>query len=282
MNPQVEAISLPVTPHAQIEENMQRKVEWGLLSALWRRDLMRFRKEKSRWIGVVAQPLLFWVFIGLGMTESFQLNQTSEVTYLEFFFPGTLVMCILFTSIFASMSLIEDKQTGFVRLALAAPGSYLSLVAGKVLGVTTIALIQASLYLAFAPLAGFSLLSIAWHQLVPTLILGCIGLSAINITMAWVLNSTHAYHGIMSVLLIPLWILSGSMFPIKAEKFQVLFFLNPMASLTENVRMSLGGKTTQLAAHSFSQNIVFLTAFALVGLATATYVIRRTKNKGAA
>ena len=116
-------------------------IELGLIRALWQRDLIRLMRERSRWLGVVLQPLLFWVLIGSGMGQTFAIAG-SEVDYLAFFFPGILVMIMLFTTIFASMAIIEDRQQGFLQQVIVAPGSRLALVLGKIAGVTTVACVQ--------------------------------------------------------------------------------------------------------------------------------------------
>src|SRR6266545_7632391 len=114
---------------------------------LWRRDLMRFAREKSRVVGALVQPLIFWLVIGSGMAKTFRLPGAQSVGYLEYFFPGVILMVVLFTSIFATMSLIEDRHQGFLQAVLVGPGSRVALVLGKCLGATTIAVLQATMFL---------------------------------------------------------------------------------------------------------------------------------------
>ncbi len=130
--------------------------------AVYFRDLLRFRKDSSRWIGVVAQPLLFWFVIGSGMTASLSMTQLS-VPYVQYFFPGSLILCILFTAIFASISIIEDKRAGFLRSVLVAPNSRTQLVLGKLASVVTLCLIQSLIFVLVAPLAHYSLPQVAWE-----------------------------------------------------------------------------------------------------------------------
>ena len=95
--------------------------EAGLITALWTRDMLRLKKERSRWLGVVAQPLMFWFFIGSGMVDKMAIEGASG-DYLTYFFPGIIVMTILFTTIFATMSVIEDRQRDSCRASLWALG----------------------------------------------------------------------------------------------------------------------------------------------------------------
>src|SRR6266542_2021345 len=115
---------------------------WLPVQTLWWRELVRFWRTKSRVLGVVASPLIFWLVIGFGSGR------------LAFYFPGTLVLTILFSAIFSTISIIEDRREGFLLSMLVSPASRTSMVLGKILGAATLAWIQGLIFLAFAPLAG--------------------------------------------------------------------------------------------------------------------------------
>ena len=249
--------------------------EFGLISALWIRDMLRLKKERSRWIGVVAQPLLFWLFIGSGMVQQMQI-EGSDSDYLAFFFPGIIVMTILFTSIFATMSVIEDRQTGFLQGILVGPGSRPGMVSGKLLGVTTLALLQCVLLFAFSPIAGFSFSRVAWGPLFLCATLSSLTLSSMNFAVAWVLNSTQAYHGFMSVLLLPLWVMSGAMYPHPGEGWlQWVMNCNPMTYAVDGMRAALSGGAVLPGAFSLEFCHLALTGFLLVFFAIALRVTRK-------
>src|SRR6202142_15325 len=112
---------------------------------LWQRELVRFWRQKSRVLGVVASPLVFWLLIGYGSGD------------LARFFAGALVLTVLFSAIFSTISIIEDRREGFLLSMLVSPAPRTSLVFGKILGSATLAWIQGLIFLAFAPLAGVSL-----------------------------------------------------------------------------------------------------------------------------
>lgn len=248
--------------------------ELGTIVALWRRDLLRLVRERSRWIGVVLQPLLFWIVIGSGMDGVFQLPGAEGTSYRAWFFPGILVMIVLFTTIFATMSVIEDRQSGFLQQVLVAPGSRMALVLGKVAGVTTMALIQAALFLPVAPLAGFPLSGIAWAPLLAVVVLSCVGLTAINLSMAWVLGSAQGYHAIMSVVLIPLWILSGAMFPSDGSWIGAVMAANPLAYAVDGVRASLTDGPVP-GGMGVGTDLLVLAGVAVAALALAARVCSR-------
>jgi len=125
---------------------------------LWWREIVRFYRQKSRVVGVLASPLLFWVVIGSGFGTSFRSGAgQGQQNYLDYFYPGALIMIVLFTSIFAMMSLIEDRKEGFLLSVMVAPVPRSAIVLGKVLGGTTLSAIQGMIFLIFAPFAGIHL-----------------------------------------------------------------------------------------------------------------------------
>src|SRR5215472_1367997 len=106
---------------------------------LWWRELVRFYRQRSRVIGVIASPLLFWVVIGSGFGTSFRSGSAAgQQHYLDYFYPGVLIMIVLFTSIFTMMSVIEDRKEGFLLSVMVAPVPRSAIVLGKVLGGTTL------------------------------------------------------------------------------------------------------------------------------------------------
>src|SRR5712675_2578454 len=125
---------------------------------LWWREVVRFYRQRARVAGVILSPLLFWIVIGSGFGTSFRSGESAgQQHYLDYFFPGALVMIILFTSIFTMMSVIEDRNEGFLLSVLVAPVPRSAIVLGKVLGGTTLAAIQGLIFLVFAPLVGVHL-----------------------------------------------------------------------------------------------------------------------------
>ncbi len=165
-------------------------------------------------IGVIGSPLLFWFFIGSGLGSSFRHpGAQTGMNYLEYFYPGTMVLIILFTSIFSTISIIEDRREGFLQSVIVAPVTRSSIAMGKILGGTVLSLVQAAILLALAPFVGisFSVLSIA--IILGVLFLISFGLTGLGFLIAWRMESTQGFHAIMNLFLIPLWLLSGALFP---------------------------------------------------------------------
>ncbi|MBZ0156252.1 MAG: ABC transporter permease [Alphaproteobacteria bacterium] len=251
----------------------------GVIRALWQRDLLRLAKERTRWIGVVAQPLLFWFVIGSGMATIFTMPGLGGMSYLEFFYPGILVMIVLFTTIFATISVVEDRQSGFLQTVVVSPGSRASMVLGKIAGVTSITLIQTALFLALAPVAGYAYGDIAWVRLILVVILGCAGLTGVGFTIAWALNSTQGYHAIMSVVLLPLWVVSGAMFPVgKIAWLRVVMTVNPMSYIVSGVRLAMA-PDKDVPGPGFALSLIALLIFALAATAIAVRVSRKSSAR---
>ena len=183
--------------------------------SLWRREVVRFVRQRSRVIGALGTPVVFWMLIGSGLRDSFQVPGVARPTmnFLEYSFPGTLVLIVLFTAIFSTISIIEDRREGFLQAVIAAPVRRTAIVLGKVMGSTTLALLQALLFLMLAPLSGIPLTIGSVLALTVVLTIIGVGLSALGFLIAWPMDSTQGFHAVMNLFLIPMWLLSGAFFP---------------------------------------------------------------------
>ena len=231
------------------------------ISVLIRRDLKRFFRQKSRVAGALIQPLLFWLILGTGFGRSFQHSLSSPVSFLEFFYPGIIAMIVLFTSIFATMSVIEDRNEGFLQGVLTAPSSRASLVLGKTLAGSLLAFIQVLLFLLFLPLAGIHFFEVNFASLFIIIFLTAFFLNAFGFFLAWWLNSVQGYHVMMSVLLMPLWLLSGAVFPLENSSRLLRFIasLNPLTYAVEGIRKSFyGGKLPHSSAFILQMGIILV------------------------
>ncbi len=187
---------------------------WTVTSALARREFTRFIRQPHRVIGSIGQPLIFWLLLGAGLTPSFDAPGLEGMTYLEYFYPGVLMMLILFASVFASITIIEDRDQGFLQGVLVAPVPRLGIVLGKVGGASLVALFQTAILLAAAPFVGLTVGLGGALLLGLTLILISLGFTALGFLFAWGMKSTAGFHAIMMVVMMPMWVLSGAFFPI--------------------------------------------------------------------
>ena len=186
-------------------------------SSLARRELIRFFRQPNRVIGAIGTPLVMWLLFGLGLEESFSVSpsgETQDENFLQYYFPGTLVLVLMFTAIFATISVIEDRSEGFLQGVLVSPVPRWSIVLGKVVGGTVIAVLQAVLMLLIAIALPMQWNLVAVLHLFGILVAGAFGLTCLGFVLAWKLDSVHGFHAIMNLLLMPMWLLSGAFFPI--------------------------------------------------------------------
>ncbi len=215
---------------------------WGPVAALWKREVVRFLRQRSRVIGALGTPLIFWVFLRSGLGRTFSVpGLSNEVSFGEYFYAGTVAAILLFTAIFSTISVIEDRTEGFLQSVLVAPIGRSAIVMGKVMGCTTLAVGQAMLFLLLSPFAGatWTLSGMAWS--IALLVLGGMGLSALGLLIAWRMDSTQGYHSVMNLFLLPMWMLSGSIFPISAARSWLgwVMTLNPMTYVVAGLRQAL-------------------------------------------
>lgn len=187
-------------------------------AALARRELLKFWRDKARVAGFAAAPLLFWLVVSAGFNDFAR------------FFAGSIALALMFSAVFSNMTLIDDRKEGFLAGVLVTPAPRAGIVLGKVLGAATLAWLQSLVFLFFLPLTGlrpgfFGVLAA----------LGVLALIAILFTLvgflcAWRMPSTQAFHGVVNMLLMPMWMLSGSLFRYDEAHpwMQLAMRLNPM------------------------------------------------------
>jgi ABC-2 type transport system permease protein len=181
---------------------------------LWWREMVRFFRQRDRVVGALLTPIVFWLLLGFGLGKSFKTPGAPEGHgYLEYFFAGTLAMILLFTAIFSTISVIEDRREGFLQAVLVAPVGRLAIVLGKILGGTTLAFVQGAIFLVLAPLSGLHLTVESSIWLAVVMFLVSFALTGLGFFIAWQMSSTQGFHAIMNLFLIPLWLLSGAVFP---------------------------------------------------------------------
>src|SRR5271169_1263670 len=248
--------------------------------SLWWREIVRFYRQRARVVGVIASPLLFWIVIGSGFGSSFRSSGVGGQHYLDYFFPGALTMIVLFTAIFTMMSVIEDRKEGFLLSVLVAPVSRSVIVLGKVLGGATLATLQGLIFLVFAPFLGIHFTLVSSLLTVVVIFLVAFSLTALGFIIAWPMDSTGGFHAVINLFLIPLWLLSGSMFPLSGASIWIraLMRINPLTYGTDALRMLLypGQLATNLP---LATNLIVLAGFTLVMFSLCFLVANRRSTK---
>jgi ABC-2 type transport system permease protein len=246
---------------------------------LWWREVVRFYRQRARVVGVIASPLLFWVVIGSGFGTSFRSGGSpGQQHYLDYFFPGALVMIVLFTAIFTMMSVIEDRNEGFLLSVLVAPVPRAAIVLGKVLGGTTLAAIQGLIFLVFAPLVGVHLTLASFGLIVLVVFLVSFALTALGFAIAWPMDSSQAFHAIINLFLIPLWLLSGALFPLSGASgwIRAVMYINPLTYGVEALRTLMYPDAP--SAFSLTASILTLVLFTLFMFGLAFALVNRRRE----
>ncbi len=213
------------------------------IGALWRREIIKFVRDRSRLVGALLQPLGFWVLLGLGFQGTFRMpvETASDVGYMEFLFPGIIALILLFTAIFSTIYVVEDRKAGFMQAALVAPGSRTALVLGNAFGGTTLAVAEAALFLLLMPTIGLtpSLPGVLLVLLV--CFLTALAFTALGFTIAWRMETTRGFHAVMNLFLMPLWFLSGAFFPAEGAPavLRWAITLNPVSYAVSALRQAL-------------------------------------------
>jgi ABC-2 type transport system permease protein len=224
--------------------------------------------------------VVFWLVIGSGFGTSFRTGGAgANQHYLDYFYPGALIMIVLFTSIFTMMSVIEDRKEGFLLSVLVAPVPRTAIVLGKVLGGTTLAAVQGMIFLIFAPFAGVHLDPVQVLLVAVVVFLVSFSLTALGFAIAWPMDSSQAFHGIVNLFLIPLWLVSGALFPLSGASgwIRVIMHLNPLTYGVEALRGLLYPGAD--ATFPLSSAMATLVLFSLVMFGLALLMAnRRTRS----
>lgn len=251
---------------------------WRAAFSLARRELVRFVRQPNRVIGALATPIVFWLLIGGGMGGSFRAdNIAGGEHYITYFFPGTLAMILLFTAIFSTISIIEDRREGFLQSVLIAPVPRLAIVLGKVLGGTLLAVAQGAVFLFLAPTVGIHLSPQNVLISLGIMLLVSFSLTALGFCIAWRMNSTQGFHAIMNLLLMPMWLLSGALFPLERAWGAVrwMMLLNPLTYGLAALRRAIyWPNAIGPGLPSMTVSLVVVGAFTVAALLLAAWIAR--------
>ncbi|MBF0108468.1 MAG: ABC transporter permease [Magnetococcales bacterium] len=251
------------------------------VAALAKREWIRFFRQPQRVVGSIAQPLLFWIFLGSGFSSSFRPPGMESIRYLEYFFPGILLMVVLFSGIFSTITIIEDRSRGLLQGVLVAPISRTAIVLGKVTGAMGIGLAQALLMMAAIPFLNLSIDPTGWMLLALGLVLSALGFTTLGFIIAWNMESTSGFHAIMSIFLLPLWMLSGALFPMGhlPQWLDLLMLLNPVSHALQLIRLPFHHPGTQLLDMSqYHSALVITLLWAGLCLAIALWKVNHVES----
>ena len=198
--------------------------------------------------------------------------------FLQYFFSGTLVLIVLFTSVFSTISIIEDRREGFLQSVLVAPIPRLSLVLGKIMGASTVGFLQGLCFLILAPAAGLRAAPGDYAVTLAALALCSLGLTGIGFCIAWKLDSTQGFHAVMNLFLIPMWMLSGALFPAATAPawLRLIIRLNPVSYAVCALQQALSPGAFRPMA-SLKLCLLVLVLFAAAVCAASCWIAREAE-----
>ncbi len=238
---------------------------WKAVYVICLRDIRRFFREKSQVIGSVARPALWLLIMGTGFNTVFRSQGGSS--YSQFLFPGIIGMTVLFTSVFSAVSIIWDRQFGFLREILVAPVSRTSVAVGKTLSGCFQSVIQGGIILALSPLVNVHLTVLIIIEVLLLIFLTSFALTSLGLLIASRMESFEGFNLIMNFLIMPMFLLSGAFFPIQGLPtwLRSVVAVNPLSYGVDALRGIILG----INEHALSTDIFFMAAFAIIMTALA-------------
>jgi len=255
--------------------------ELKAIYTLWLRDVIKFFREKTRIVSMLGQPLLYLLIVGNGLSSTFRIPAApSGFSYLEFMYPGIIGMSLLFTSIFSALSIVWDREFGFLKEVLVAPVPRWTVAVGKALGGSTIAMLQSAILLALAPFIGVSLSLEIILSVLGVLFLISFALTSFGITIASRMESMESFQMFMNFLVMPLFFLSGAMFPLKgvAGWMETIMKIDPLTYGVDALRHILYATSPArdfLIQFSFKLDLLVIAVMALLFIGTSAFAFNR-------
>ena len=270
---------------ATTSPGVRRLRPWLVVYVLSWREFVRFFRQRNRVVAAIGTPLLFWLLFGTGLHQSFQVAAEGP-SFREYFFPGTLVLILMFTAIFSSISIIQDRGEGFLQSVLVSPVPPWAMVLGKILGATLIAWVQVALCLVLVLTLDVDVSWLNALSMIGVLLLGALAMTSMGFVMAWNMESIQGFHAVMNLVLMPMWLLSGAFFPVPAladdvvVSQQVLHWVmrcNPLTYVVAPLHELLAGSVAngRIWFPSLETSLVVTLLFLLAAFTLACKVSRR-------
>ncbi len=242
------------------------------------REFKRFFRQRGRFVVSMVRPLIWLFIVGSGFTKI--IDRSGGTDYIQFILPGIVGMTILFSSIFSTISVVWDREFGFLREMLVAPVSRVTIVMGKLLSGTALAVFQGTLLLFIAPIVGLDVgVSDFFVMIFLMTVLG-LAITSLGLFVASFLTSLEGFNVIMNFIVLPMFFLSGALFPIKAIPWsiRIFSFINPLSygvDSFKHILLPMGGRLTP--EMPFIIDIAFVGTFAVIMTLSAAYVFERKK-----
>jgi len=246
-------------------------IDFSCIYMVWLRDIIRYFREKSQLYGSIFRPILWLFILGMGLRGSYQ--HTGNFNYTQFIFPGIVAMTIIFTSIQSAITIIWDREFGFLKEILVAPVPRTSIAIGKGLAGTTLSLIQGGIILLLSPLVKVHFPIIHLLPIILVMVLLSFSLTGIGIVIAARMTSFQGFGTIMNFVIMPMWFLSGAMFPPTGlpKWLNILVRINPLTYGVDLMRRLILG----FSYYPTWFNVIFLMVFSVLVTFAAVFFFNR-------
>lgn len=252
---------------------------------IWYRDVIRFSRDRTRIVAALAQPLLYlFVFgTGLGSAMSGSGSPAGALDFRQFMFPGTLAMTVLFTAIFSAISIVWDREFGFLKEVMVAPVSRTAVALGKVAGGATVAMFQGVVALLVAPIVGVSLSVGQIASIVGLMLLLATVMTSLGILIAARQKSMEGFQMMMNFLLMPMFFLSGAFFPLRGVPLWMswLSTVDPVTYGVDSLRQVVlrrsvpSGVLAALTVHPVVTNVAVMCVLSIAFIVPAVWQFGR-------
>jgi ABC-2 type transport system permease protein len=255
------------------------------VAMIWRREMIRFWRNRTRLLTSFAQPLLYLFIFGAGLNRLVSRGATPVgVSFQKFLYPGVLAMVVLFSSIFSAISIVWDREFGFLREMLVAPVSRTSLVVGKALGGASTSALQAVVLLVLGPIIGVHLTVVKVLLLLPMLLLVAFAMTSIGVALAAGMASLESFQVVMQLVMMPMFFLSGAIYPVTGLPawLSVLTRLDPLTYGVAPIRRlvlgdSVAGSIPIFGVHlGMAAQIAVITAIGVGSCGLAVHRFRQS------
>ncbi len=270
-------------PHTKIMNNIKRNIRGAY--TIWYRDVVRFKRDRVRMFSSLGMPVVYLFVFGSGLSPAMAEMGGGRIDFKQFMFPGVLTMTVLFTSVFSAVSIVWDREFGFLKEVMVAPVSRVAVALGKVAGGSTVSLFQGLIVLFLAPVLGVDLSISQIVTLIGLMILLAIMMTALGILIAARQKSMEGFHMLMNFVLLPMFFLSGAFFPLRGVPIwmEVLSKLDPVTYGVDPLRqVSLRALVPPdlmhtIALNPLTYNVIIMVSFAILFLIPAVWLFGRQK-----
>jgi ABC-2 type transport system permease protein len=242
----------------------------AVAAVLMRRELVHFIRQPVRVVAAIGTACVLWVFLAGGFAEALQPRHLADASYAAFLLPGMMTLVAVFAAVFSGMSIIEDRNDGWLAAVLVSPVPRWAIASGRIAGAALVAWAQAALLLPLALLLDVPLSVDAALVALLGLAVTSLGMTAVGVAFAWRTETSGGFHAVMNLVFAPLWLLSGSIFPVQGAAPWLAFLtsLNPLAWCTQSIRGPLAGTP-------WGWPLLAATAFAAAAVLVAVWIVSR-------